>query len=581
MPAKLFKPNTMPWYLPVLLVITTIYLLVEISFASFLVDILGSQADQEVIDRTEHAGRLISGAALALAIWGFQLPKFSLKRPLRSIAVLIISASIAITGVYHGERWLVDTMADTSIAPVKQQAMRALAVREELFVEKPSIVGIHAPAPSVGDATWSAFRGLFPFISLFQDDVLSLNEDGETAAINAGVAATVPDAATFDRDILGALFQAAEVRYDLYLEAVQGRNRGIESAAGQVNRAWDQNVDAMYRLRILGANATDAKRRQNIPRLRREVQSRGIAVPNNWIPTDKETFQRAAWNKVMPQVNKAYNDALDRIFGRSVQIPPDLQNFDAFLRNPSVQNTLRSDLGLETPGAAVLPGLDNARLTALHSEYVTALSARLRAAYLGDPEPFRYGQEFYEVGATAMRALIVPPMALSLSLLGAIVHLIKFFNYLVAALSHGRSRFGIRRFLRNHPRLRFGSAALGAFALLAASYTPANAIVDSSYYRDASHRMDTRVGIPVGVGIGITISMQNVISPVGETVRMLGVFSPIEEYLVADSLPPQAATIAIVSDIPFPLPRPHDLIDASMDVSAIDVPLPRPRPDNL
>ena len=562
-----FKSNRMPWFLPILFGITLVYLVVEICFASFLVELLGSQADHDAIERAEHAGRIISGIAVALAIWGFQIPRLSIKRPFKFVAAIGLSATLSILGVYHGERWIIDQTAATTPYANRQQALRALAVKEALFIQTPAVIGIDPPASSQNDATWAAFRGLFPFISLYQEDVLSKHTDGVAAAVEAGIDATVPDAHAFDEDVLGALFVAMEERYDAYREAVSGRDEAIGRANGRIRNAWDQNVEAMR------------SGRMTISRLRRAVQSRGVPVPNNWHPTDQETFQRAAWRPVMEDINGAYNDAIARILGRSVAVPPDLQSYEAFLAHPGVQDAMRADLGLRTPGAKVMPGLRGDALEALHREYVSALGARLQDVYLGDTTALRRGEEFQEVGEQAFRALIVPPIALSLSLLGAAVHLVKFLNYLTAMVVHGRSRFGIRRFLLSHPKLRFCTAVAGAVAIIVATYTPASAIVDSAYYQEATKRMEQNfpnaLGMPITVGLDLTISMQSIVAPAGNAVRSLGVFSPIEDYLDAGDIGIISTASVGVVDIPFPTPRPEwRVADAGNPI-----PLPRPRPD--
>src|SRR4051812_12724130 len=94
--------------------LTGVYLSYEIPFGALLLETVSGGADADAISRLEHAGRLIAGAALALAL----LP-YAIKRASRGdvapgrVMALVGAGFLAVVAVaFVAQRVLVDTIAE-------------------------------------------------------------------------------------------------------------------------------------------------------------------------------------------------------------------------------------------------------------------------------------------------------------------------------------------------------------------------------------------------------------------------------------------------------------------------------------
>jgi len=571
------EPRPVPAYLLFLTALTVLYLLVEVPFAAYLVQLLGSEADHADIERAEQCGRIISGAALALAVWGWQIPRYRARK--RGVAystmACLLSAALCVSGVYYGEKALVDQIAANAPAHTRQQALAAVAVRNELFSS--GVEGVDPSARATGDGPWRAFVGLFPFLSMQDPDVLDRTVSGRDAVIAAAVDKLVPSQQDFRDIAYDGVIEVWRERFIAYREAVHARTRALGPVRDEVERGWNRHVQNMRYHGVIGSGRTTARA---VRRVVSDVQNAGVPVPDNWDPTDQVTFQRKAFGKLMPRVDGPYNDAVTRIVGEPMT--PEVEDFETFLKQGAVQKGMRKDLGLAPYDGMVVPDMHGEAFDRLYRAYVAGFSRELRAVYTGDPSELGRGRKFDEVAQAAVRSVWVPVLALSLSLAGAAGHLLKLSNYLAyIILSAKRSRIGITALLRRSFILRMGAIGSLASALVMAAYVPANAIVDSPYYREASQGVVERYGPQVGQGLEWTISWQSTLVPAGTAARSLGVFLPLESYLVGDTAeasPAATPSVALV-DVPMPIPRPASRV-AAVEAGGVTIPFPRPRPAN-
>jgi hypothetical protein len=115
-------------------------------------------------------------------------------------------------------------------------------------------------------------------------------------------------------------------------------------------------------------------------------------------------------------------------------LPPGL-GWEAFFAHAGVQARLRKTLGLP-PGVVLRPAYPSAASfeDGVVRPLVLHIARSELAAYEAPVAAFEAGGAYFQQGEEAARAVIVPPVALLFSLLGAIGHLAKFV-YLLLRLS--------------------------------------------------------------------------------------------------------------------------------------------------
>ncbi|RBM07733.1 hypothetical protein [Novacetimonas cocois] len=122
-------------YAPVMLVLTAGYLIFELGFNARLLDITGGIATRHDITAIEHYGRLISGVALTIAIWGpiLRLSNETYQRGRWVLLLLICSAMALMPAAYYGEKALVEKIVDHSTGEQRRNALLLQYVNRDLI----------------------------------------------------------------------------------------------------------------------------------------------------------------------------------------------------------------------------------------------------------------------------------------------------------------------------------------------------------------------------------------------------------------------------------------------------------------
>lgn len=548
-----------PAYAVFLCGLTAIYLAVEVPFASYLVELMGGNPSGDEVERVEHAGRIISGFAVALAFWSFQIPKYlkSGRSALRLVFSCALSAGILVPAVYFAERTLVDHIAEASSNRDRQQAARLVAAREALF-HPDGVAGF-----GVGGEghTWDAFRSLFGFMNMFDDDILS-RIPSSSNVIESGIARTLPSEPEFRGEVLPNLLTAYRERYQAYRELSDGHSRGMNALYGKVEEGWRDHLAYLKR-------AGPARARQAV--------IRRIDVPPNWDVYDKRTFTRAAISPRLSRVDKSYQYGIDQLFGDNAIVSPGKETLSAFMESNQIQSLIAKDLTLRgRPDFNITESISHGNTIKLFQLYVSAVTRDLKAAYQGDNRIFGNGQQFEAAGKEAVRSVAAPVLALSLSILGALGHMFKLLNYLVMLALHLRqSRLGVTRLIRSNGLVRLPILGVLVTSVATTTYAPATEVTSTDLYQRSVAAWTARAGEPFGRGIEWTISVQQWISPTSSTLRTAGLFTPVEDYLEKGWV-----------DLPIPLATAFSepvsgALYGSLDVNGLEsmIQLPRPRPD--
>jgi hypothetical protein len=144
-----------------------------------------------------------------------------------------------------------------------------------------------------------------------------------------------------------------------------------------------------------------------------------VPVSPSWQPNDEQGFRDA----VASQVRRRVGDGSVAVKGR--RIPPGL-DFPAFFAHAAVQSEMRDRLRLPASvplQSAYARAADFTRL--VYQPMLNDLAQRELRQYDEPERTFADGGANQRLGLDAARAVIVPPVALFFSLLGAIGHLAK------------------------------------------------------------------------------------------------------------------------------------------------------------
>ncbi|GBQ86746.1 hypothetical protein AA14337_3404 [Acetobacter malorum DSM 14337] len=186
-------------YLPWITVITFVYLVFELSFNARLLDVIGAGGSANAVKNIEDWGRILSGMAVTILIWGnFIMPRRSLSVVAR-IVLMAVSCVICVKSVYTLEKKLVTHFVDISSG---QQRKEAVAINfvvggvQDGSIDLSGFPLIVGPKASASDKQMMA---ILPFYVLSLKNVdLKISSGIKTAIHNAIVRNSVNSQKLFD-----------------------------------------------------------------------------------------------------------------------------------------------------------------------------------------------------------------------------------------------------------------------------------------------------------------------------------------------------------------------------------------------
>lgn len=409
-----------------MLVLTGLYLIVELGFNARLLDVVGGLASHDEVERIEVFGRLISGTALALLVLNLQLKKAWRHRwpPLAYLIRIPLVAGLCIGAMYHGQRALIDALVDRSASEDRHRAALLVPMAHLMTTQGFSLTGLALEPEDYRTPQGKTLLATFPLQALSVPELT--RRIGENAQpmfeMFAETVRGTPE--RFHRDYL----ESRDALRRIYDEDYQEAHRRYESeisGSGLVlhqNRAWwDYQVSLKRKHRRL--------RPDNVPRnrwaeVRRELHQKGIKVPADWHPGDQRRFEQAVAAKVRIDALDEFHSGSRRKLGIDDKLEPGM-SFARFLAHPGIQRKWRESLRL--PGVLHLPadpGVEQLTRT-VYDPAIVADARELLRERMADPGRYADGGDLETLGRDSYRALIVPPVALAFSLLGAVTHLFK------------------------------------------------------------------------------------------------------------------------------------------------------------
>ena len=391
-----------------------------------LLDVVGGLASHDEIERIEVFGRLISGTALALLVLNLQLKKAWRHHwpPLTYLIRIPLVAALCIGLMYYGQRTLIDTLVDRSSAEDRSRAALLVPMTHLMSTQNFELKGLALSTEDYGTPQGKTMLATFPLQALSVPELTQrIGESAQTMfELFAETIRGTPE--QFHRDYLESQDELKRI-YDKDYRSANQRYEYDTTNPGlsiHLDRAWWDYTESLKR-------KNRRLRPENVPRnrwaeVRRELHQKGIRVPADWHPNDRRRSNRAATVKVRADALKEFRRESGRKLGIEGGLEPGM-SFNQFLAHEGIQQKWRESLRL--PNDLHLP--TNPRVEQLvASVYDPAIIAdgkELMRERMAESSRYGDGSDLETVGKDSYRALIVPPVALAFSLLGAITHVFK------------------------------------------------------------------------------------------------------------------------------------------------------------
>jgi hypothetical protein len=428
-----------PAYLIPITVLTAIYLAFELSFNARLLDVVGGLPSQSEIDSIERWGRCISGAALALAIWGTVLMPMGTKERWSAIRWALIlggSATICIYVVYSLEGDLIDNLTARSSGAIRQRALYLDAVRGGILTGDIDVSTMHLTPEQLTSPEGKTFVALFPVFAYSNDKVITHADKALVPAVANTLERRLGNPEQAFRRYRPVAIRFGNL-FNQYLDGVDRLHAAYAAIPQKQDEAWEK-----YTSSLPNGLTPETVPEGMYSAVRSRVKNQGVDVPDDWAPGDRQAFNAALDSQLRGSEHAAFEKTIQDKFGQNVVLPEDL-TVDTYFALPLVQERMRSILML--PDWAVLPGAVDA-VTFDQRFYEPFLGKQKdceMAVYRGPPSLLAENGREQDRGRERMKLLLVPPIALAFSLIGALVHITKFSNYALRILVN-RSWLNIR-----------------------------------------------------------------------------------------------------------------------------------------
>jgi hypothetical protein len=415
-----------------MLLLTACYLVVELAFNARLLDVVGGQATPAEISAIEKWGRLISGIALTLAVWGSVILPLAMRSYAARVLLLpmcALAASICIGITWAEERRLIDKIVSLSDGELRRTALQLriisfAALNGNLPIGDIDLGGRESRLPSA-----KAFLAIFPDFVLLYPKVHSML----TALVSDP---RMPDAIGDASDLLSAR-EVWNTIYQPYLDKLRtiynqkylGGSRRFREALDAVPaleaQKWKLYVDQLSQ-----KDLTPEQARPFRASVVAALRQRGLELPDDWDPADQQTFFDAVAARVRSEATENFATASTKLLGSPV--PPEL-SWQKFCEQPAIMSKFQTLTATSKPISCDMTFADFE--TKVYPGYVRSNGSLVLVQALRPPEEFNDEGPLAAIGRRAMEGIVVPPIALGFSLLGACVHVFKAMRFAVLSIA--------------------------------------------------------------------------------------------------------------------------------------------------
>ncbi|WP_039029599.1 hypothetical protein [Leclercia adecarboxylata] len=511
--------------------ITLTYLICELAFNSRLLDLVGSVSTAEEVHNMERYGRTLTAIAAALLAFQFSLmaivrlkKKGRLPSAKASIGAVLLICLVTGTVTWHAVEWVIERQVSKSTGEFRQMSLLAQLYQHALIEGQQTLQGIPLESNGSQVQTWTspsgkAFLATLPILLSASDRYRNLLESGMEQNLRDNISAR-------EGGVLGYYKAWQQAREEVYKQFTAYYNDEMdisETVRQEQSRAWQRYERSLEAKRLKTWNVP----RRYYASVRNHVRGQGVPVTGDWTPSDRAGFNaavaKAARQKYLAQRTVVY---------KGVTLPKRL-DWAVFFRQEVVQKELRQKLLLPA-GTRVreeYPLTDKLKSFALElhaphlDEAVRQQLPELRAAATS----YSAGGVNEKLGEDAARAVIVPPVALIFSLVGALTHLAKLLYLLLVPLTAAMltRRTSRTLFFMNHHPLLF---PVGLIAALLVTFSVINNdITESQAYQNLKDGLaGARISItdePLPLSGGTVLRVVHVVS-IGQSYSY-----PINQFL--------------------------------------------------
>lgn len=359
------------------------------------------------VHHIEVYGRTLSGIAAALV--ALQL-LMAAHRPVIQRAFVCVAVGVV---VYFSLQTLVNTLVDRSSPEFRRQAMNLVLVQRAMVDGRAELDGLTAEKSQreVFALPEKAFLALFPALATSVDRLEEKIADAKLDLLQQQIGRELG----YETGVFAKYRSALADLRKRFLQYARGTTDELDARVSLEQRdAWARYTQDLRRYNWTPSTVPPRRREAVVSNVRKSVP-----VPPSWHPADRITFNAAVEDRVRQEARRG-RDGSVTVQGK--RVPPGLAWAD-FVGHAGVQAELRERMQL--PGSVVVAtNYTGPEFTAqFYKPLLLKLAKEQIGQYTAPLDTFEQGGSNEKAGLDAARAVIVPPIALLFSLLGAVGHM--------------------------------------------------------------------------------------------------------------------------------------------------------------
>ena len=396
-----------------IIALTVIYLIFELAFNARLLDVAGG-LEVEAVPDLEHYGRLLSGTAVALFVLQYLLGKRARSRyAWPSLPVILFWCLLSLGLTYGALKLVVDQLVHATSGDFRKASANLVLIRSEMIKGSAQLSGLGDDPALFEKPEGKAFAALFPlFGTLVWQQIDEKIKPAKLQLLQKSVNSEIGGVEFFYKDA-----------YLRAIDEVRNAHQGKISPSKMESISQEESSKewSRYEADLRKRGWTPARvPRHAYKRVVAEMQKR-LNVPSNWRTDDRSTFNE----KITARIKNRFKDNAGAVYKDNKIIASGL-SFAAYVAHPHIQSQLQTEMKLPAD-VAVLPAYASAEefrkklyLPVVHEQAKKELKRLELPAIQYLPLGTRA-----DAGFKAAQAVLISPIALWFSLLGAITHLCK------------------------------------------------------------------------------------------------------------------------------------------------------------
>lgn len=385
-----------------LIVITIIYLIVELSFNARLLDAVGTGAALDQINLLEIFGRSLSGIAAALVV--FQVSMWVGEQSKNwGMGFSLILALIAAVFTYVGIEQFVENSVNKTDATFKKISLSVGLLQTALVNGKIQLPQLDSDTEIFTTPEGKALVAIFPYMVSQVDNLESIIKPIKRKIIQEKIEHSIGGAEGYYQQYLKGL-EAVRASYQKYA-AIPDAGDINSLIEREYQKAWKRYLSDLGKHGWTPSSVPEAYQSRVIKNVRKNVN-----VPSDWDLQDQQGFRDAVAAKIRNKTQKNW------------AIKPGL-SWNEYFAHANIQKQLKSELGLPST-ANLKSSYENAaefeRL--VYQPFLDRNVNERIQQYDADVINFEPNGKNYQLGLDAAKVAISVPLALFFSMMGAILH---------------------------------------------------------------------------------------------------------------------------------------------------------------